>query len=580
MTILSFFSLFASIVCFVLAVIIHYSNRQNGGNRIFVHLCVLISYWAFTDFMMQQAQTIEAASLWFRLGLIWPFTSVFLFHFSVVFTGDKSVISHKINICLNYVLALVFSLLQLGTNLMPSEIVVKNGFYSYSIPEFPWIFWFSTSWLFALSFLGIVVLTKHCLKQTGKLRKQASLVGIAFSIPFLISLISEMVPVLFDVVVPDFSALSTTILCFIVWFAISKYDLFTLDLMTASETIVSTMPDCLILVNQKFEIMAVNQRLTALFGYGDSELFSKHVQMLFVGDFVSEFLEDLSDNKNIHQCDGAAKTKSGNEFPVCVSASVVLDSDDELVGYVVVLHDITERKQMEQLLHQSEKMAALGQAATMVGHDLRNPLQAIQNASYCIRHDLKKKCEGVFSFDGSLRMLDIIEEAIAYSDNIVMDLKDFATERKPKLRTVDFNELVKDALHSTKLPENVKVIADFGCASCVNVDKAMVKRVFVNILTNGAQAMPDGGTFRISTTDMEEYVKVKFQDTGVGMTKKTLAKLFTPFFTTKAQGMGMGLAICKKFIELNMGCIEVDSEKGKGTTFAICLPVSLKQVFI
>lgn len=326
--------------------------------------------------------------------------------------------------------------------------------------------------------------------------------------------------------------------------------------------------------------MAIDKRLTALFGYGESELVSKSVQMFFDGDFISEFLEDLSDNKKIQQCDGASKTKSGDEFPVCVSASVFLDSDDELVGYVVVLHDITERKQMEQLLHQSEKMAALGQAPTMVGHDLRNPLQDIQNATYCVRHDLKKNCEGVFSFDDSLRMLDIIEEAIAYSDNIVIDLKDFTTERKPKLRTADFNELVKDALHSTKLPENGKVIADFGCGSCVNVDKAMVKRVFVNILTNGAQAMPDGGTFRISTTDMEEYVMVKFQDTGVGITKKTLAKLFTPVFTTKAQGMGMGLAICKKFIELNMGCIEVEGTEDKGTTFAICLPVSSKQVFM
>jgi len=129
---------------------------------------------------------------------------------------------------------------------------------------------------------------------------------------------------------------------------------------------------------------------------------------------------------------------------------VVKDTVDAVVGVVIVVRDITEKKQMENLLVLSEKMAALGQAATMVGHDLRNPLQAIQNAGYCIKRDLSRNSVATSNFAISFRMLQIIDDAIDYSDNIVMDLKDFSSERKPEFRSVDVNELIKDALLSSK----------------------------------------------------------------------------------------------------------------------------------
>ena len=100
-----------------------------------------------------------------------------------------------------------------------------------------------------------------------------------------------------------------------------------------------------------------------------------------------------------------------------------------------------------------------------------------------------------------------------------------------------------------------------------------MKRVFVNIFTNGFQAMPNGGTFKVSTKKQNGSVEVRFKDNGLGISKETMKKIFTPFFTTKAQGMDMGLASCKKFVESNGGKIEVESEEANGSNFIIKLPI-------
>jgi PAS domain S-box-containing protein len=423
--------------------------------------------------------------------------------------------------------------------------------------------------------LGLILVIRFYLNATGKKKKQAKFVSIALSIPIVFSIVAEVAPLVLQTSIPDLSPVYTTALCVVVGYAIWKYDLFTLSLENAAETIISTMPDSLILINSEGKILAVNQRLVDLLGYSQDELVLKPVDLLFnEKEFTGKLLDVLVRNEELQNYETTYKTKSTKEIPVSVSASVVQNKSDEIVGVVVVVRDITEKKQMEQLLLKSEKMAVLGQAATMVGHDLRNPLQSIQNATYCIKKELSDTKATDPPLENSHRMLQLIENSIEYSNNIVLDLKDFSSERKPMISKVDVNEIVQDSLMSCKVPKNVKLTTDLPQLPPISIDKAMIKRIFVNIITNGIQSMPEGGTFKISTTKTESSVEVRFQDSGKGMTKETRKKLFTPFFTTKAQGMGMGLAICKKFIDLNGGSIEVDSKEGKGTTFTIKLPIN------
>lgn len=231
-----------------------------------------------------------------------------------------------------------------------------------------------------------------------------------------------------------------------------------------------------------------------------------------------------------------------------------------------------ELKESQEKLVKSEKLAAIGQAATMVGHDLRNPLQAIENASYFVEKQIKQIDPENQIFQKSIRMLKIINDSVEYANKIVLDLKDFSSERIPELRWVNIKESIEEALKLCKIPTNIEIIKELTHSPQLKLDKAMITRVFVNIISNGVQAMPNGGTLQISIKTVKDFVEVSFEDTGSGMSKETIKKLFNPFFTTKSQGMGMGLAICKKFVELNGGRIDVESKEFEGSKFTIKLP--------
>jgi signal transduction histidine kinase len=267
---------------------------------------------------------------------------------------------------------------------------------------------------------------------------------------------------------------------------------------------------------------------------------------------------------------------------------------------LVLVHteDITERKQMQKKLEEysqhleklvekrtrelrkaqehllkSERLAAIGKVATMVGHDLRNPLQSIENATYYLNSELPRLALSAPISQKTIEMLQVINDSVNYADRIIRDLQDFSATKKPIFKKTDVNAIVKETLSQVEAPKNVEFITELGNLPEVEVDKDMIKRVFLNLAINGLQAMENGGTLKVSTKKTKGFVEVSFRDTGIGIPKENIKKIFIPFFTTKAQGMGMGLAICKKFVDAHGGDIKVESEEGKGSTFTVKLPI-------
>ena len=568
--VIALLSLISSGLCFLLGNFVYTLNRRKDTNQIFLLMCLSISYWAFTDFMVTQAENMDAAVMWFKIGFLWPFTVALLFHFVLVFTEKTKLFSNKYMVFLIYAPAAFFSFLELTTNLVSGELVKGTWGYTYNIQETSSLFWIGSTWLFTLAIFGLVLCLRYCGKAADTKKTQAKFVSFGFSIPLFSSLISQAYPLLTEVQIPDFSVISTTALCVFVGYAIWKHNLFLLNPLTAAENIISTMPDGLILVDAEGKIISANKSMLNLLNCSESEVLEKPVDLLLENKkFSIESLEKMGSN-GLKNYEITFNTKTGNTIPVSLSASLVRNKEGKIRGAVGIVRDITEKKQMENLLVASEKMAAIGQAATMVGHDLRNPLQAIGNATHCITQEVKSLGANNPVLTNSLKMLGIIQKSIDYANNIVIDLKDFSSERKPDIKKTALNELIKDAFQQCKTPKNVKTVTKFGSIPLINVDRYMMKRVFVNIVTNSMQAMEiKGGVLEVSTQKTADFIEVCFKDTGVGMSKQTLKNLFTPFFTTKAQGMGMGLSISKKFVESNGGFIEVKSEEGKGTTFTI-----------
>jgi len=231
-----------------------------------------------------------------------------------------------------------------------------------------------------------------------------------------------------------------------------------------------------------------------------------------------------------------------------------------------------ELKESQEKLLKAERLAAIGQLAGQVGHDLRNPLTGIKGAVYYLR---KKDCWK--QDENSRKMLDIIEKDIEYANKIITDLLEFSRGKyllNPTSTTV--RDLVEESLSRVKVPSNIKVINRTSFKHKVSVDPHYMKRVFLNLITNAFEAMPNGGTLKIWSQAASESVKVYFSDTGVGIPKENLEKIWGPLFTTKSKGMGLGLSICKRIVEAHGGTISVKSKLGAGTTFTITLPLKPK----
>jgi signal transduction histidine kinase len=230
--------------------------------------------------------------------------------------------------------------------------------------------------------------------------------------------------------------------------------------------------------------------------------------------------------------------------------------------------DVTERKRMEAELVKSQRFVAIGETAAMVGHDLRNPLQGIAGAVYYLATKDRPK----LSREGR-KMLQLIEEGIGRSDKIINDLLEYSRELRLELSETNMKSITEDALAKVKIPKGIRVANSTKNEPTIALDLEKMRRVFLNLTVNAVDAMPKGGTLTIASTRSGDNVHITFKDTGEGMTTETLAKLWSPLFTTKAKGMGFGMAITKRLVEAHGGSISVETKVGKGSTFTVTLPI-------
>jgi len=232
--------------------------------------------------------------------------------------------------------------------------------------------------------------------------------------------------------------------------------------------------------------------------------------------------------------------------------------------------------QLEAQRSRLEKLAAIGETAAWVGHDLRNPLQAIKSATYVLKQIMAQdpNAKNVSTIDKAKKMLGIIDISVDYADNIVFDLREFADDEKTLHKQTNMNTLIDETLQNMKIPDNVTVNKQFKQVPSIDADTNQIKRVVQKIVENAVQAMPNGGTLTVSSGKKGAFIEVAFKDAGIGISKENIKKIFTPFYTTKAQGMGLGLAICKKFVEAHDGTIAVESKEGEGTAVIVRLPLN------
>jgi signal transduction histidine kinase len=247
-----------------------------------------------------------------------------------------------------------------------------------------------------------------------------------------------------------------------------------------------------------------------------------------------------------------------------------------------------ELQDAQDELLRKEKLAMLGLIAGGMGNELRNPLGVMNNAVFFLQSVMPE------ADDMARDYLDIIKKEIDNSLRIITDLLDFARTKNPQARAVTVHELTDESLRRCAIPENIDLQTAIPLdLPRLMVDPLQIGQVLQNLITNAVQAMPKGGTLRIAAclaetatlladpeqgrqsygVSLPDFLKISVADTGEGITPENMKRLFQPLFTTKSRGIGLGLSICKSFVEANAGRIAVESKPGQGATFTVTLPV-------
>lgn len=231
-----------------------------------------------------------------------------------------------------------------------------------------------------------------------------------------------------------------------------------------------------------------------------------------------------------------------------------------------------ELKSVLEELIKKERLVTIGQMASIVSHEIRNPLAVIKNSVYLI----KTKIDSLNIKDPKVdRHLDIIDSEIKQANDIISEILGFARTRDLQLNPNNINAYLREIMSSLLVPDNVEIIDQISDQDAVvNIDAEEIKQAIRNLIGNAIEILKEkGGKIIVATKIKENSVKISISDNGPGMDEKTKEKIFTPFFTTKARGTGLGLAVVKKAINRHEGKIRVISELGRGAMFNVYLPI-------
>ncbi|MBP6964216.1 MAG: GAF domain-containing protein [Armatimonadetes bacterium] len=260
----------------------------------------------------------------------------------------------------------------------------------------------------------------------------------------------------------------------------------------------------------------------------------------------------------------------GNVAYINMNIAQLRDHVGEMLGVVIIFEDVTREISMENEMRRISELAAIGQLAASIAHELRNPLSSIKGAAQYIRNEYEDHatmCE----------FLDIIIEEVNVLNRIATEFLDFARPTRFNLRETDVNDVLFRLLQFMQMDiskSRVEVEQNLAYdVPRVVADDKQIEQVFRNIILNAIQAMPEGGRLSVVTSAEPDGVQIAVSDTGIGIAEEHQPQIFVPFFTTRTKGTGLGLAIVNKIVENHGGRIGVQSRVGEGTTFRIFLPL-------
>jgi PAS domain S-box-containing protein len=342
------------------------------------------------------------------------------------------------------------------------------------------------------------------------------------------------------------------------------------DLYNYMQSIVNSLPDKIYEIDENGIINFMSRGLRQKEEISSRDVINKHFL-----DFVQPGYENFVSSKWEEAKHGIYKPyeieatgKDGRKHNLLITTSPVIGTNH----YILVQRDITEFKNLEKKLYDSQKLAAVGQLSAGIAHEIRNPLSSIKMSLQILAKRMNP--EG-----NDLKRFKIAEKEVDHLEMLVNNILAFAKPVDPKKVPVDLSKVLEQAIAMSEkgiTDKKIEIKTEFGIVSPVNVDASMMTDAFINVIRNAVEAVGENGKITVTlrnSYESNQFVVVEIKDNGSGIAEEDMPHIFNPFFTRKNYGTGLGLSLVKKIVDIHQGIIDILSKKNEGTKVIIILPL-------
>lgn len=346
------------------------------------------------------------------------------------------------------------------------------------------------------------------------------------------------------------------------------------EIKTLTGNVFEAMHSAVVAMDEKGRIVMLNRLAEELFGVSRDHAVRQDYDSVFPND-PCLLKQTFEKKRTTREVETEFRTLSGEDKALIVGTSCLFDDEKRFKGAVAVIHDITELKKFEEEAKRAERLSALGNLAAGVAHEIRNPLNAISITAQRLKSEfVPQKDEDEYS-----SFTEIILNEIKRLDSIINQFLSLAKAHKLNRVSTDMNKFLGEVTNLAEVEANeksIRITRSIDKLPDLKIDRDEMKKAILNIMLNAVQATPSSGslTVRSYLDDSRANVVIEITDSGAGIPKENLSKIFQPYFSTTEKGTGLGLSIAHRIISDHKGKIGVKSQRGKGTTFTIKLPIA------
>ncbi len=327
-----------------------------------------------------------------------------------------------------------------------------------------------------------------------------------------------------------------------------------------NENILQSVPSGVVSLDNSLKIKSINQAAERMLGVDSKEIIERNFNEVFNEPLTAL----IKDNRTVSRVEYQYVTSDRRHIWLGITTSQLKNAAGEKIGLIFVFTDLTDIKALQAEVELKQRLSQLGEMSAGISHELRNSMSVISGYAKL----LGKKAD-----TSMMSTVDAISAEIDNMNKIISELLAFAKPTVLNTEQVDLNRLVEETAASvTGNSDAVKVLMNLHKPVSINGDEVLLRQALTNLFVNAVEAMPGGGSLEIELNRVRNKAEIRIRDTGNGIPEDIRQKIFLPFFTTKDEGTGFGLALVQKIIVSHGGNIEVESKDGEGTTFRVTLP--------